>query len=42
VGVAHGYEYPEAGPLKSSAFSGGKPLVKKLEDLGFMVVSTPR
>lgn len=37
LGVAHGYEYPNKGPLKSSDFVGGKTIVKKLEELGFEV-----
>lgn len=38
VGVAHGYEYPDKGPLKSDEFVGGKHTVKpKLEELGFEV-----
>lgn len=38
VGVAHGYEFPDKGPLKASDFSGGEATVKrKLEELGFMV-----
>ena len=38
VGVAHGYEYAELGPLASSDFSGGRDTVKrKLEELGFSV-----
>lgn len=36
-GVAHGYEYPEKGPLKSRNFVGGKTVAKKLKDLGFEV-----
>ena len=38
VGLAHGFEFPSAGPLKSSDFSGGQATVKrKLEELGFAV-----
>jgi len=38
VGVAHGYEHPEAGPLRASDFSGGEATVeKKLEELGYEV-----
>jgi len=38
VGVAHGYEYPDKGPLRSGEFSGGNLTVKpKLEQLGFRV-----
>src|SRR5687768_11972852 len=36
LGVAHGYQFPDAGPLLSRDFSGGKATVKpKLEALGF-------
>jgi hypothetical protein len=39
VGIAHGYEFPSLGPLKSSEFSGGELTVKKkLEELGFEVI----
>lgn len=37
LGVAHGYEFPDKGPLRSSDFVGGKAIAKKLEDLGFVV-----
>ena len=38
VGVAHGYEYPDKGPLTWRDFQGGKSTVKpKLEELGFEV-----
>jgi hypothetical protein len=38
AGVAHGYQFPEEGPLTSDAFSGGDATVKpKLEELGFEV-----
>jgi len=37
LGVSHGYEYPEKGPLKSSDFGGGKAVAEKLEELGFAV-----
>ena len=40
IGVAHGYEYPQLGPLRASDFSGGNATVKrKLEKLGFEVLS---
>lgn len=47
VGVAHGYEFPAEGPLRSSDFSGGvHGAAKTLRELGFEVVSdggeTPR
>ena len=39
VGVAHGYEFPDQGPLKSSDFSGGaKTVERKLKQLGFNVI----
>ena len=38
VGVAHGYENPEQGPLKAKDFSGGAATVqRRLERLGFEV-----
>ncbi len=38
VGAAHGYQYPQLGPLKPSEFSGGEQTVqRKLEQLGFTV-----
>jgi 5-methylcytosine-specific restriction protein B len=38
VGAAHGYQYPELGPLKHTEFSGGEQTVqRKLEHLGFTV-----
>ncbi len=43
VGVAHGYEFPNEGPLESSEFSGGEVTVKrKLEELGFKVRVLPK
>jgi putative restriction endonuclease len=43
VGVAHGYEFPIAGPLQSSDFSGGEATVqRKLEELGFTVRVLPK
>jgi len=39
VGVAHKYEFPSEGPLKSGEFSGGRRTVmRKLEKLQFNVV----
>jgi hypothetical protein len=39
VGVAHGYQFPKAGPLQYKDFSGGAATVKPLlERLGFSVV----
>src|SRR5215471_18928286 len=41
VGAAHGYQYPERGPLRAADFSGGDDTVKrKLEALDFTVVVT--
>ena len=38
VGVAHGFQHPNLGPLKASDFSGGEATVKRLlEELGFDV-----
>jgi hypothetical protein len=38
AGVAHKFEFPEKGPLKSSKFNGGENTVKaKLESLGFEI-----
>jgi hypothetical protein len=38
VGAAHGYQFPEQGPLRASDFSGGEKTVQaKLEELGFEV-----
>ena len=43
TGVAHGYEFPNEGPLESSEFSGGEVTVKrKLEELGFKVRVLPK
>ena len=40
VGAAHGYQYPEAGPLRHEDFSGGEDTVaKKLRALGFEVAT---
>jgi hypothetical protein len=42
VGVAHGYQFPAQGPLRSPAFSGGNLTVqRKLEELGFTVEVEP-
>jgi MoxR-like ATPase len=39
IGAAHGYQFPDQGPLKSSQFSGGDATVRaKLELLGFTIV----
>ena len=38
VGVAHGYDRPDLGPLHPQDFSGGDATVaRRLEDLGFEV-----
>ena len=39
AGAAHGYQFPNKGPLRFNQFSGGEATVKpKLEALGFEVV----
>jgi putative restriction endonuclease len=38
LGAAHGFEFPEQGPLSHADFSGGEPTVRKLMELGFSVV----
>ena len=41
AGAAHGYQYPDLGPLRASDFSGGNKTVRgRLEALGFTVVVT--
>jgi hypothetical protein len=41
AGAAHGFQYPDRGPLKADQFSGGETTVKrKLEALGFTVRKT--
>ena len=43
VGVAHGYDRPDLGPLLSRDFSGGEARVaRRLEALGFKVERPPR
>ncbi|MFH5772704.1 HNH endonuclease [Paracoccus sp. NGMCC 1.201697] len=43
VGAAHGYAFPEIGPLEWDSFSGGNATVKPvLERLGFVVVGPDR
>jgi hypothetical protein len=38
VGAAHGYQFPNEGPLSARAFSGGEATVQPLlESLGFTV-----
>ena len=38
IGVTHGYENPEEGPLKPSEFRGGGDTIRRrLEELGFEV-----
>ncbi len=39
VGAAHGYEFPDEGPLTSRDFGGGTSVKLKLESLGFKVQS---
>lgn len=38
AGAAHGYQYPETGPLHWQEFHGGEATARKLRDLGFKVV----
>ncbi|MGC8480114.1 MAG: HNH endonuclease [Acidimicrobiales bacterium] len=41
IGVAHGYQFPELGPLAARSFSGGAATVeRKLQELGFHVISS--
>jgi len=43
VGAAHGYQFPDQGPLKARDFSGGYATVQKLlASLGFIVRVTKR
>ena len=37
LGVAHGIQFPQEGPLRSSDFHGGRPTTSKLKDLGFEI-----
>lgn len=37
VAAAHRHQHPDLGPLRSSEFSGGRPTIAKLEQLGFSV-----
>jgi hypothetical protein len=42
VGVAHGYQFPDEGPLSAHEFSGGEATVQRLlESLGFNVRVAP-
>ena len=41
VGVAHGYDPPDSDPLSYQDFSGGYPVARKLESLGFVVERPP-
>ena len=40
-GAAHGYQYPDQGPLGNDEFSGGRPVQTKLGGLGFVVSDAP-
>ena len=43
AGAAHGYQFPDDGPLNHTSFSGGEDTVaKKLRSLGFEVAAGPR
>jgi 5-methylcytosine-specific restriction enzyme B len=37
VAAAHGHQHADLGPLRPSEFSGGRPTIAKLEQLGFQV-----
>jgi MoxR-like ATPase len=37
VAAAHGHQHPELGPLRHTEFSGGRPTIAKLQQLGFEV-----
>jgi hypothetical protein len=39
AGVAYGYQYPERGVMRAAEFTGGGPVVRTLEKLGFEVTS---
>lgn len=41
LGVAHGYEFPEEGPLGSWQFAGGAQTNNKLRGLGFEIIEAP-
>jgi hypothetical protein len=38
LGVAHGIQFPDEGPLEASHLHGGPQTISKLRDLGFPVV----
>jgi MoxR-like ATPase len=40
LGAAHGFQFPEVGPLTPAEFSGGRMTVDKARQLGFEVVET--
>jgi hypothetical protein len=43
LGVAHGYQFPQQGPLDSRHWSGGKSTVERLlSKLGFSIVRRAR
>src|SRR5690606_16167532 len=43
IGVAHGYDRDDLGPLRPDDFSGGEATVaRRLRDLGFDVQAPPR
>jgi MoxR-like ATPase len=37
VAAAHGHQHPDLGPLRHTEFTGGRPTISKLEQLGFKV-----
>jgi hypothetical protein len=40
LGAAHGYQFPELGPIDCYHFHGGQPTIRKLESLGFVMKET--
>lgn len=40
LGAAHGFQFPDIGPLRPSEFSGGRVTTDKARQLGFEVVET--
>jgi hypothetical protein len=43
LGAAHGFQFPDRGPLGSADFSGGESAtVRKLRDLGFTTIAVPQ
>ena len=43
ISVAHGYQFPDLGPLSANGFSGGEQTVaSRLRSLGFEILETGR